>query len=70
MSANPYEIRQGLLGQAEAILNHKFNNEHNKWLFLLDKGVLNPKTVTWPGPPTTEEIILEAEKLYQFVQTK
>ena len=70
MSANPYEVRQGLLGQAEAILNHKFNHEYQTLLFLLDKGVLNPKTATWPEPPTTEEIISEAEKLYQFVQTK
>ena len=70
MSANPYEVRQCLLGQAESILNHKFNCEHHKIMFLLEKGVLNPKTVTWPEPPNTDDIILEAEKLYKFVQTK
>ena len=70
MSTNAYELRQGLLGQAESILNHRFNSEHNKVMFLLDKGVLNPKTVTWPEPPSTDDIILEAEKLYKFVQTK
>ena len=70
MSANPYEIRQGLLGQAEHILNTKYESQQQQLLFLLDRGVLNPKTVTWPEPPTTEEIINEAEKLYQFIQTK
>jgi hypothetical protein len=32
--------------------------------------MVNPKTVTWPEPPSTEDIIAEAEKLYKFVQTK
>ena len=70
MSANAYELRQGLLGQAQGILSDKFNAKHNKMMFLLEQGVLNPKTVTWPEPPTTEAIVAEAEKLYKFVQTK
>ena len=70
MSANAYEIRQGLLGQAQGILSDKFNAEYTKTMFLLEQGVLNPKTVAWPEPPSSDEIIVEAEKLYKFVQTK
>ena len=70
MSTNAYELRQGLLGQAQNILSDKFKAKHNRMMFLLEQGVLNPKTVTWPEPPSTEAIVAEAEKLYKFVQTK
>ncbi len=70
MSASPYELRQGLLGQAQAILQERYSARINELMFLLDKGVINPKTVTWPTPPESDEIIAEAEKLYKFVQTK
>ena len=70
MSSNAYELRQGLLSQAQGILSDKFNAEYNRAMFLLDVGVLNPKTITWPEPPSSDEIITEAEKLYKFVQTK
>jgi hypothetical protein len=70
MNSNPYELRQGLLAQAQAILSDKFNADYNRAMFLLDAGVFNPKTITWPEPPTSKEIIAEAEKLYKFVQTK
>ena len=51
-----YEIRQGLLGQAQSILEQ---NAHMRF----------EQTKQWK-PITTEEIIAEAEKLYAFVQRK
>ena len=59
-----YQLRQELLGMAVGIVadkvNRQFENEHLK-----PEGQRN--TVS---PYTTEEIIVEAEKLYTFVQKK
>ena len=70
MSINPYELRAGLLGQAEGIVNAKYHAENERLRYLLDTGKIELSTVTWPTPPTTEDILAEAEKLYKFVQTK
>ena len=70
MSINPYELRAGLLGQAEGIVNGKYHAENERLRYLLDTGKIELSTVTWPEPPTTEDILAEAEKLYKFVQTK
>lgn len=70
MSATPYALRAGLLSQAEKILTHKYHQEYEKIRYLCDRDPSLLKTATWPDPPTTEEIISEAEKLYKFVQTK
>ena len=51
-----YEIRQGLLGQAQDILQ---TNAHMHY----------ERTKEWV-PVTTEAIIAEAEKLYSFVKTR
>tara|TARA_R110002060_G_scaffold73992_1_gene83046 strand:+ start:627 stop:809 length:183 start_codon:yes stop_codon:yes gene_type:complete len=51
-----YEIRQGLLGQAQSILEQ---NAHMQF----------EQTKIW-STVTTEDIITEAEKLYQFVQKR
>ena len=51
-----YDIRQGLLGQAQSILEQ---NAHMQF----------EQTKTWPTI-TPEDIIAEAEKLYAFVQKK
>jgi len=51
-----YEIRQGLLGQAQSILEQNAHMEFEQ-------------TKQWPKL-TTEAIIDEAEKLYQFVLKK
>jgi hypothetical protein len=51
-----YEIRQSLLGLAEGILNQ---NAQMHW----------EQTKQWK-PITTEEVIVEAEKLYEFVKRK
>ena len=70
MSGSPYTLRAGLLGQAEKILTCRYHQEYDRMRYLCDRDLVDPKTIHWPAPPTTEEIISEAEKLYKFVQTK
>ena len=59
-----YAIRNELLGMAINILENRqgqqFGNEHLK-----PEGQRNPVT-----PYTTEDVLVEAEKLYAFVQKK
>ena len=68
--SNPFTLRAGLLNQAEGILEKRYVQAYEKLRYLCDRDMVNPKTVTWPDPPSTEDIIAEAEKLYKFVQTK
>ena len=75
MSATPYELRAQLLRQAEGILMTRYQMEHDKIRENLhmkrDKDPsFDVDTVIFPSYPTTEDIILEADKLYKFVQTK
>ena len=70
MSANPFSLRAGLLSQAQDILACQYHQEYEKIRYLCDRKLIDLKTVTWPKPPTSDEIIVEAEKLYKFVQTK
>ena len=70
MSKNPYTTRADLLSQAEHILHRKYEDAKDRLYILIDKTGKNPSEVKWPDPPTTEEIIAEAEKLYQFVNKK
>ena len=75
MSATPYELRAQLLRQAEGILIHRYQIEHDKVRenthLKRDKDpMFDVDTVMYPNFPTTEDIINEAEKLYRFVQTK
>lgn len=70
MNETPYALRAGLLSQAEKILTHIYHQEYEKIRYICDRDSNFLKTTVWPTPPTTEEIILEAEKLYKFVQTK
>jgi len=59
-----YELRNDLLGMAIGILetrqSRQFDNEHLK-----PEGQRNPVE-----PFTTEDVLVEAEKLYTFVQKK
>tara|TARA_Y100000034_G_scaffold94839_1_gene114990 strand:- start:289 stop:495 length:207 start_codon:yes stop_codon:yes gene_type:complete len=59
-----YAIRNELLGMAIGILDtrqcRQFDNEHMK-----PEGQRNPVE-----PFTTEDVLVEAEKLYEFVQRK
>lgn len=70
MSGNPYDLRAGLLSQAQGILQNQYHQEYERIRYLCDKDLLDATTVTWPKMPTSDEIIAEAEKLYKFVQTK
>ena len=70
MSRNPYELRAGLLGQARDILHCKYHQQYERARYLVDSGQVDHKDVDWPIPPTSDDIIAEAEKLYRFVQTK
>jgi len=70
MSSKPFELRAGLLGQAQTILQNKYHQEYEKLRYLCDKDLLDATKATWPKMPTSDEIIAEAEKLYKFVQTK
>ena len=62
MAANPYELRQHLLEQAQRILVDQYHSEVDR---CRDRGIACDKAF-----PTTEDIIAEAEKLYAFVQKK
>ena len=61
---NGYEIRESLLGMAIGILEHRnarqFENEHLK-----PEGTRKPV-----NPYATEDVLVVAEKLYNFVQKK
>jgi len=70
MSSNPYILRADLLKQAQDILDHAYHSQIDKVRYLCDKDLVCPKTVYWPEPPTTEQVLAEAEKLYFFVQKK
>ena len=63
-SKSGYELRTDLLGMAQGIVadrvGRRVENEHFK-----------PEGQRAPIEPyTTEDIVIEAEKLYQFVQKK
>jgi len=70
MSKNPYDLRAGLLNQAQTILDHAYHCRIDALQRQIELNILDPKTVTWPEPPNTLDIITEAEQLYKFVQTK
>ena len=63
MASNGYELRTGLLGQAQKILIEAYHCEVQR---CRDQGV----AASHVKFPTTEDIIAEAEKLYAFVQKK
>ena len=70
MSGNPYALRASLLAQAEGILQTRFHTETDRIRFMIDRKMVEPKMAKWPSPPTSEQIINEAEKLYSFVKKK
>ena len=70
MKPNPYDLRAGLLGQAQGILDHQYHAKVERINRQVELGVLKADQVTWPTPPSVEDIITEAEKLYKFVLTK
>jgi len=68
--SSPYSLRAGLLNQAQDIVYSKYHHENDKIKYLVDRNMVDPKSVKWPEFPTTDDVIVEAEKLYKFVQKK
>ena len=77
---NPYELRYEIYQQASGRLMDKYYQEHSMWQdfvmwqreFEAEGGTVkavNPIKVR-PGFPTHENILEEAEKIYDFVQKK
>ena len=59
-----YELRSELLGMAIGIVDQRVQRE-------MENEHMKPEGTRSPVPPfTTEAVILEAEKLYAFVQKK
>ena len=77
---NPYELRYEIYQQAEQRLMEVFHNDNAQWqdfdCWKRDQEA-EGSTVTAKSPvpvrpvfPTHEEILVEAEKIYDFVQQK
>jgi hypothetical protein len=69
---NPYELRYEIYQNARQTLMDKFYNEYevwNNWQF--DGQAKGECPVTErPLMPTHEQVLVEAEKIYSFVQQK
>tara|TARA_Y100000034_G_C6659379_1_gene288998 strand:+ start:189 stop:470 length:282 start_codon:yes stop_codon:yes gene_type:complete len=78
--ANPYELRYDIYQQAQNRLTEMFQNNHDMWYQHEEwkrEQEAEGNTVTAVSPvakrptfPTHEEILVEAEKIYKFVQQK
>ena len=70
--ANPYELRYDIYQNARQSLSEKFYNDYeiwNNWQFDEQaKGECPIKER--PLMPTHEQVLVEAEKIYSFVQQK
>ena len=65
---NAYELRTDLLGMAIGILESRNERQEQNELFLAENNEdYKRKPIV---PYATEDVLVEAEKLYQFVQTK
>jgi hypothetical protein len=65
---NAYELRTDLLGMAIGILESRNERQENNEHFLAENDeAYKRKPVV---PYATEDVLVEAEKLYQFIQTK
>jgi len=70
--ANPYELRYEIYNDAKSGLMDKFYNDYevwNNWQFDSQAQGKCPVTER-PEVPTHEQILVEAEKIYKFVQQK
>ena len=67
---NAYEIRTEILAMAQGFVMDKFHNKHQKWLDSTDRHPENGAILSTddsPDYPTSDDILLEAKKLYSFV---
>tara|TARA_A100001515_G_C4399825_1_gene153402 strand:+ start:119 stop:331 length:213 start_codon:yes stop_codon:yes gene_type:complete len=63
-----YQLRTDLLGMAIGIVSDRTNRLENNEHFLAENDKRYQRKAI--APYTTEDIVLEAEKLYAFVQKK
>ena len=67
MSKSGYELRAGLLSQAENILVARYHSLRHEVEFAVQSNAIQPKDAKWPSYPTMDEIISQAEILLAFV---
>ena len=78
--ANPYELRYSIYQEAQHRLMDRFHNDHDMW-FQFEEWKRDREadgdtvSATSPVPqrpdfPSHEQILVEAEKIYEFVQKK
>jgi hypothetical protein len=77
-SKNPYELRYNIYQEAQCRLMEKFNIDHHTWKEFDywkrdqesegNKVTAVPPIEERPKFPTHEQILVEAEKIYSFVQ--
>ena len=70
---NAYEIRAEVLEMAKTFVMDKFQNERANWENSVDRHpesgvILSLKDA--PVYPSSKDVLLEAEKLYSFVDSK
>ena len=72
-SHDAYHLRKALLEQAQAILHCQYKAKIEAIHVQIDankRHAMETPTILFPVAPTTEEIIVEAKKLYEFIKTK
>ena len=65
-----YELRAGLLGQAENILVSRYHSMFREIELLIQHNLVEAKDAKFPSYPTMEEIVTQAELLLAFVNNK
>ena len=69
MKPSTEELKSKILNQAQSILMVKFNSEMQKIQMMVGQKEITTMDAkaNWPKPPTTEDIIKEAHKLYKYL---
>ena len=70
MSKSGYELRAGLLAQAEGILVSRYHSLRHEVEFAVQSNAVPAKDAKWPSYPTMDEIISQANVLLAFVNNK
>ena len=65
-----YELRAGLLGQAEGILVSRYHAKFQEVELSIQHNIIEAKDARFPSYPTMEEIVTQAELLLAFVNNK
>ena len=67
---NPYELRYEIYQNARQTLSEKFYNDYEVWNNWQFDGQAKCPIEERPLMPTHEQVLVEAEKIYSFVQQK